>query len=306
MNKKNGKVVIIFCTAIFAVLGIYFTFISGNTSKYDSEVKAYSINPNERYDSDDGYMYQPIYYFKVNDKKYECEAKISSSFYPDENKNTVYFDSSDPTKCLTEYEKSSGSLAGIFCLIVTGIIVYFGFIKKPTNNKPNTSEVINNAGQMAINPEQVEKIAATVDKVSLIIKRVILGVIIFVLLLMVLFDTGLFVQTMKSKDYIETTAEYVERKSSSDDSVFDDRIYTFKDKEGNDHEITITLAKDTPSDTQIKIRYDENNPQEFYEEGSTLDKTGMIIYIVKAVVLLLLIFLFFNKKLLSKVNISAG
>jgi phage terminase large subunit-like protein len=56
----------------------------------------------------------------------------------------------------------------------------------------------------------------------------------------------------------------------------------------------------------ISVKYNENNPEDYYEEGATLDKSGMIWYIVKIVALILLIILFFNKKLLSKIGISAS
>ena len=114
MNKN--KIIIYLCTLIFGAVSIYLLFVAGNTNKYDSQTKAYKIDPNEYYDSEDKIIYNPIYYFEVDGNNYECEAKGTSS-YPKKNKNTVYYDSSNPTKCKTEYEKSTSKFAGIICLI---------------------------------------------------------------------------------------------------------------------------------------------------------------------------------------------
>ena len=154
--------------------------------------------------------------------------------------------------------------------------------------------------------ERAEKILSVVGKIQLIYKRIILGIFIVILVVLVLIETAIFRQTLKAKDYIETTATLVEKKASDDDSIFDDGIYTFKDKNGNEQEIIIGISKDEEAKSAITIKYDENNPQEFYEEGGTLDKSGIIWYIVKVVALVLLIVLFFSKKLLNKINISAG
>lgn len=308
MNNNKNKILVYLCIALFGLLGAYLTFIAGNTNKYDSQTRAYKIYPNESYDSDSGTTYQPIYYFKVNEIEYECKAKVGSSSYPDENKNMVYYDSSNPTKCKTEYEKSTSKFAGIICLIATAVMIYFFVIKKPSNSieESNHLQEFEAEGQHQFEQEKVEKVIKTVGKVQLIFKRVILGIIIAILLMFVLIDTVIFKQTIKARDYVETTATYVDRKSDKEDSLFDEYIYTFKDKQGNEQEVIISVAKDLTVKDEIKLKYNENNPQEYYEEGSTLDKSEIIWYIVKIVALVLLIILFFNKKLLNKISITAS
>lgn len=305
MNKKN--IPLYLCIAIFGILGIYLTFISGNTDKYNSQTKAYRIDPNESYDIDDGTTYQPIYYFKVKGKEYECRAKTGSSTYPNEKNNAVYYDSSNPTNCKTEYEKSTNKVAGIICLIVTAIIIYFFIIKKPSDNSNNLNQI------QEVNPEkqhqleqQTEKIIEVVEKIQLIYKRVIIGIIIVILLVLILIDTAIFKQTIISKDYPEVTAVYVNKKDDEESNVFDDYIYTFTDKQGKQQEIIVSIPIDDNPQEEIKIKYNENNPQDYYEESSTMDKTGIIWYIVKVVAMILLIILFFNKRLLSKINILAS
>jgi preprotein translocase subunit SecE len=312
-NEKKSKAAVYICIAIFGILGVYLTFFAGNTSKYDAKTNAYQIDKNERYDSDDGTMYSPIYHFRHNGNNYECKSKMSSSSYPKESKNTVYYDSNNPEKCMTEYEKSNGLFAGIICLVVAAVVFFF-FIKKnrsETENEQYHEQNMNNTE--ALTPEQqqqleenAQKVINVIEKASLIYKRIVLGFIIVVLIIFILIDTALYKQTKKAEGYTETTATYVEKKEDGGDSIFDDYIYTFKDKKGNDQQITVSVSKESIPEEQITIKYDENNPQEFFEEGATLDKTDMTWYIVKIVALVLLVFLFFNKRLLNKIGISGA
>ena len=302
--KKNNAVLYI-CIAIFGVLGVYLTFFAGNINRYDSQTKAYEINPNESYDSDDGTTYNPIYYFRVDDKEYECRSTTGSSTHPSEKKDTVYYDSKNPNHCMTEYEKSSNRLAGIICLIVTAIMVYFFIIKKPSETPEGQNHVREvEMEQPPIDPEQAEKVARAIEKFQLIYKRVILGIIMAILLVFILIDTAIFKQTIVSRNYIDTTAEFVKRIEDGESNIFDDCVYKFVDKNGVEQEIIYSISKEDEPDQTIKIKYNEKNPQDYYEEGATLDKTGIIWYIVKIVIFALLVVLFFNKKLLNKIGLS--
>ncbi len=309
-NTNKNNILLYFCIAIFGILGIYLTFIAGNTDKYDSQTKAYRIYPNESYGSDDSTTYQPIYYFKVNGRDYECKAIVGSSSYPSEDKNTVYYDSSNPTRCKTEYEKSTSNFAGIVCLIATAIMVYFFILKKPSTSGEEYHQMqeVDMKRQYQFEQEKAKEIIGIVGRVQLIYKRVILGIIIAILLFLTLIDTVIFKQTIISWNYVEATATYVDKKTDSSSELYDDYVYVFVDKNGSQQEVIKSLPKDgsiTPK-LEIKVKYNENNSQDYYEEGSTLDKSGMIWYIVKIVALILLLILFCNKKLLNKISISAS
>ena len=260
--KKNNILVYV-CIAIFGILGVYFTFFASNTSKYDSKVEAYRISPNESYDSDGNSVYYPTYYFEVDGKEYECKTTNGSSKYPNEKNNMVYYDSTNPEKCTTDYAKSTSKLAGIICLIATAIIVYFFVIHKPSNTEEINREVkeINPEVQRQIE-EKAEKAIEIAGKIQLIYKRVVIGIIIAILLFLILIDTAIVKQTIKAKDYIDTTATFVEKKDTSDSNNFDDCVYTFKDKEGNDQEIIVSVSKDEEPESVIKIKYNKKNPQE--------------------------------------------
>ena len=55
---------------------------------------------------------------------------------------------------------------------------------------------------------------------------------------------------------------------------------------------------------KIKRNNNEKDPQDYYQESSIQNKSGIIGYIVKVVAIIILTIIFFNKKLLSKVNLS--
>ena len=302
MNDKNNKknnILLYLCILIFGIVGIYCTFFAGNTSRFDSETRAYEIYPNESTDSEGTIMYYPVYYFRANGLKYECKSKNGSSSAPDESKNIVYYDSANPENCMTQYEKSSSRLVGIICLIVTAIVIYFFIIKKPSNESNQTPKEVDYEKEQKMQ-EKAQKVAETVEKVGLIYKRVIIGIIILVLFGLTLFDLALLKQTIESRNFIETTATYVDTKGEEELDV--EYIYTFTDNKGNQHEIIVSAEGYNHDD--VKVKYNENNPQEFYTEGMLLTKSSIIWVVVKIIALILLICLFFNKKLLSKIGIS--
>ena len=306
-NNKKNNIIIYLCIILFAGVGVYLTFFAGNTKKFDRRTEAFKIEVEEKYDSDEGTMYQPIYYYQVKGKEYECESKSSSSIYPNKKKNKVYYDSKNPTKCLTEYDKSSSEFGGILCFIASGLMLFF-MIKKPGQNSNNNNRINEEPveNQYQYTEEDRQKVVDAIGKISIIYKRVIIGIAILVLVAISLFDTLLLKQTIVSKDYPEATAEYVSTKDEHESDVFKDCIYTFTDKNGKQQEIVISISKDEQPEREVKIKYNEKDPQDYYQESSVLDKSGIIWYIVKVVAIILLIILFFNKKLLSKVNISAS
>lgn len=307
--ENSKKFLLIITIVVFGGLGLYFTFVSGNTSKYDSETKAYRIEPNET-TGEDSSIYYPEYYYKVEGKEYVCKAKTGSSKYPSESKNKVYYKKSNPEECKTEYEKSTGRTVGILLLVMTAVVIFVVIKGKNQDNTIGTQQEAQDGRvsdlsqqQMEQNIEQVEEM---VNKVQIIIKRVILGFIIFILSLLIIFDTAMVTQTLKAKNYEEATATRVKKKENTESSVFDEYIYEFIDKNEAKQQITITYSKDDQAPSEIKIKYDENNPKNYYEsETQILGNSGIIWYFVKIIILILLIVLFINKKLLAKLNFSA-
>ena len=170
-------------------------------------------------------------------------------------------------------------------------------------NQQNQQFNMNNMPTSQIE-EQQRKVFNIVNKIVYIYKKIVLGIIILVLAILVLIDGIIFKQTMEARNYIDAVAEYVEIKESEEDSVFNEALYSFTDKKGNTHTFEEIYSKDESPDMEMRIKYNENNPDDYFTEGATLTKGGIIWFVVKIIVLVLLIFLFFNKKLLSKINIS--
>ena len=51
----------------------------------------------------------------VNGKTYKCESTSSSSIYPSNDNKKVYYDSKNPSNCMTKYSKSVNNIL-LFCL----------------------------------------------------------------------------------------------------------------------------------------------------------------------------------------------
>ena len=60
-------------------------------------------------------MYSPVYTYEVNGKTYKCESTSSSSIYPSNDNKKVYYDSKNPSNCMTKYSKSGNTIL-LFCL----------------------------------------------------------------------------------------------------------------------------------------------------------------------------------------------
>lgn len=153
--------------------------------------------------------------------------------------------------------------------------------------------------------KSAQELVGVVSDVQLIYKRVILGIIIFVLFILLLLDVNIIKQTIKAKDYSETTAEYVSKKDSSNDSI-SDYIYAFEDQDGNREEIVLSIDSKTEPKEKIKIKYNEKNPKEYYAEGSLMTKNNYILFIIKIVLMISFIGLFLNTNTLRRTNISSN
>ena len=78
--------------------------------RLDSTVTSTSVEV-KSYISDEGNtMYSPVYTYEVNGKTYKCESTSSSSIYPSNDNKTVYYDSKNPSNCMTKYSKSGNTI----------------------------------------------------------------------------------------------------------------------------------------------------------------------------------------------------
>lgn len=92
-------------------------------------------------------------------------------------------------------------------------------------NEYNEYKKENQEIQQVAMEEKIQKATSIMEKVQLIYKRIILGIIMIILLINILFDTVIIKQTIIARDYVETIATYVDKKVSDENSIFDDYIY---------------------------------------------------------------------------------
>lgn len=105
-NLKKGYMfggIFLLVGTIFAIVLFFITFygIIKKTTMDSSTVATY-IDDNCSSD-EDSTTCSPIYYFEANGKEYECHVPYSSSIQVSDNQNTVYYDSKNPNKCITDY-----------------------------------------------------------------------------------------------------------------------------------------------------------------------------------------------------------
>ena len=81
----------------------------------DSTVTSTNVEV-KSYISDEGNtMYSLVYTYEVNGQTYKCEPTSSSSIYPSNDNKTVYYDSKNPSNCMTKYSKYGNTI--LFMLI---------------------------------------------------------------------------------------------------------------------------------------------------------------------------------------------
>lgn len=98
---------------------------------YNIEVTTHSSESKFKHEQNTGGItYSPKYYYRVDGEEFICETNGYFSEYPDENKNKVYYNSSNPSDCVTEYEKNVSPMF-LALLFVSFICFFFGrlFIK---------------------------------------------------------------------------------------------------------------------------------------------------------------------------------
>lgn len=157
-----------------------------------------------------------------------------------------------------------------------------------------------------MNEENVQKTYEIVEKAQILVKRIIIAILIFFMSFTMLFEVGIFAQTIRALKYEETTATYIQQVENEDDDIFNSYLYNFEDKNGNKQEIIVDVSKSFDPEDEIMVKYDKSNPQDFYTEYSLMDTQEFIWFAVKLVFIIFLAMLFLNKNWLSKINLSVG
>jgi len=136
VNLKKSRDPIIFVGVIFTIVGLLFLVIMGiilistfnKKNSLDSETKATRIKWEEHYDSDDGTTYSPNYEYEVNGTIYVCKSSSSSSVKSGDG--IVYYNSSNPGDCMTDFDDNTNGFLFLFLFLLLPIIfiVIGGFL----------------------------------------------------------------------------------------------------------------------------------------------------------------------------------
>lgn len=137
-NIKKGKR--FFC--IFLVIGILFLLIFGGIyvfnvvklNKLDSTVLSTRVEVKSHINDEGTTMYSPIYHYEVNGEGYICNSNSSSNNNPGTKNKTVYYDSKNPSNCMTEFSKSENKILLLF-LFLPIIFILVGVINMLKINK---------------------------------------------------------------------------------------------------------------------------------------------------------------------------
>lgn len=145
-NKIFGMVFLSFGLLFLLLFGSIVSSSIIKKNSLDSSVKATYIEWEEHYDNDDDSItYSPIYHYEVDDKEYICDSNVSSNIKSGEG--TVYYDSNNPSKCMTDFEDGSTWIFLIFLLIplifvVIGAVFIKSYLKKSKSLKTLASNGI--------------------------------------------------------------------------------------------------------------------------------------------------------------------
>lgn len=152
--KKGIKFFLMFLLAGVFLLGILLAILIMNIINYkslDSEIVPNHIEINTYKNSDGDTMYSPIYYYNIRGKEYKCSSQGGSSIMPSTKNRKVYFDSKNPTRCMTDYSRGNNKWILLFLLlpiVFIGTAVY-NIIKvnkriKLINNLNTTGKLVKN------------------------------------------------------------------------------------------------------------------------------------------------------------------
>lgn len=152
--KKGIKFFLMFLLAGVFLLGILLAILIMNIINYkslDSEIMPNHIEINTYKNSDGDTMYSPIYYYNIRGKEYKCSSQGGSSIMPSTKNRKVYFDSKNPTRCMTDYSRGNNKWILLFLIlpiVFIGTAVY-NIIKvnkriKLINNLNTTGKLVKN------------------------------------------------------------------------------------------------------------------------------------------------------------------
>ena len=169
--KKGIKFLLMFLFVGVFFLGILLAILIMNIINYkslDSEIMPNHVEINTYEDSDGGTMYSPTYYYNIRGKEYKCSSQGSSSIMPSTKNRKVYFDSKNPSRCMTDYSRGSNKWILLFLLlpIVFISVAVYNIIK--VNKRIKLINELNTTGKLVKNlPYRLENTGMSVNGVQI-------------------------------------------------------------------------------------------------------------------------------------------
>ena len=169
--KKGIKFFLMFLVVGVFFLGILLAILIMNIINYkslDSEIMSNHVEINTYEDSDSGTMYSPTYYYNIRGKEYKCSSQGSSSIMPSTKNRKVYFDSKNPSRCMTDYSRGNNKWILLFLLlpIVFISVAVYNIIK--VNKRIKLINELNTTGKLVKNlPYRLENTGMSVNGVQI-------------------------------------------------------------------------------------------------------------------------------------------
>ena len=169
--KKSKNFFYIFLAVgllLLIIMGGIFIFSIVKQNSLDSTVLSERVEIKSYIDDEGVTMYSPVYYYSVHGEEYTCGSNSSSSYNPGTQNNTVYYDSKNPSNCMTEYSKSSNYFLLVFMILpIIFILIAVVNIRK-VNKRVKEILVLNNRGKLIKNlPYRLENTGTVVNGIPI-------------------------------------------------------------------------------------------------------------------------------------------
>ena len=166
--KKGKKFYLIFLLAglfFFAIIGGIIFVNANKKAKMDATTMSKSVDVLSH--NDDGTtMYSPVYYYEVNGVEYSCSSNSSSNIHPGNGNKKVYYNSKNPSECVTEYSSNTNKVL-FFVLILPIAFIAIAIINMmKINKRVKKVEELNQKGKLVKNlPYHMEPTGMSVNNV---------------------------------------------------------------------------------------------------------------------------------------------
>lgn len=154
-NIEKGRIVwlILFSIGLIFLVILVNIFLFGyfKFKKMDSETLSTNVVVDSHYDDEDILMYSKTYYYSVDGISYSCASKSSSSTYPNTDNKTIYYESSNPKKCVSEEENKINYILLLFVILPLGAIVSSIINFRKINKRLDVIKRLNQTGKLVKN-----------------------------------------------------------------------------------------------------------------------------------------------------------